>query len=154
MNSKPRARVDKIEILVRAVHVTDGRLLVCHTKGADNSYLPGGHIDFGESADAGLKREIKEELGKACRLSGLLGVVEHAFMQNGERHHEMNLVFQAEIEDLCSSVSPESKEDYIEFLWVPLEDLAGSDLEPAPLKELIPVWLTGGTLSSRWASTV
>ena len=37
----------EIEIMARGVCVLDGALLLCHSAGADNTYLPGGHIDFG-----------------------------------------------------------------------------------------------------------
>jgi 8-oxo-dGTP pyrophosphatase MutT (NUDIX family) len=45
------------------VYVRDGRLLVLRKKGTDLLILPGGSVEPGESAVAGLHREIFEELG-------------------------------------------------------------------------------------------
>jgi len=53
----------QIEILARGVCVSGGRLLVCHTHGADNTYLPGGHVEFDEKAKIALRREMMEEMG-------------------------------------------------------------------------------------------
>ena len=69
----------EIEIVARGVCVQGGRVLLCHTKGAKNTYLPGGHVDFGESAAASLKREIEEELGLKARVGRFLGAVEHIY---------------------------------------------------------------------------
>ena len=69
----------KIEILARGVLVQNGRVLLCHTKGAANTYLPGGHVEFKESARAALCREIKEEMGLDSTAGRFLGAVEHSF---------------------------------------------------------------------------
>ncbi|MDQ8023571.1 MAG: NUDIX domain-containing protein [Moraxellaceae bacterium] len=50
------------------VCVSDRRLLVVRTRGRDAWYLPGGKREPGESDDAGLQREVSEELG--VRLDG------------------------------------------------------------------------------------
>ncbi len=38
--------------------------------------LPGGKVDFGETVEAAVRREIEEELGVALRLDGLLCLVD------------------------------------------------------------------------------
>lgn len=52
-----------IETIARGVCVRDGRLLLCRAKGGKSTYLPGGHIEFGETGRDALVREVKEELG-------------------------------------------------------------------------------------------
>lgn len=130
-----------IEFLARGVFVDKGKILLCHTKGATNTYLPGGHVEFGESAGMALCREIKEELGCRSSVRRFLGVVEHTFKQKGERHCEVNLVFELQVEGLRYPAKPVSMEDYIEFEWASLKRLRASSLEPAALCRLVPVWL-------------
>jgi 8-oxo-dGTP diphosphatase len=142
-----------IESIARGVCVADGHLLVCQTKGDDNTYLPGGHIEPGEPAAVALAREIDEEMGLVAEVGGFLGAVEHSFLQKGKRHHEVNLVFALAMQALSASVDPESREEYIRFLWLPISGLAESTLEPAPLRTLIPAWLAASGSPSRWAST-
>lgn len=39
------------------------KVLLAQAIGEKNTFLPGGHIEFGESAKDALVREIEEELG-------------------------------------------------------------------------------------------
>lgn len=142
-----------IEILVRGVCVRSRKLLVCHTKGSANTYLPGGHVEFREGAEDALEREIQEELGVTAKAGRFLGAMEHTFKQKGKRHCEVNLVFAMSLQDVSVRKDPPSQEDYIEFRWVPLLDLANAHLEPRPLCKMIPRWLTATPGPSRWAST-
>ncbi len=143
----------EIEVLARGVCVRNGKLLLCHSKGDANTFLPGGHVEFEEMAAKALCREIKEETGLDAEAVGFLGAVEHTFKQKGERHCEINLVFEIKIPGLSSDRNPASCEDHIEFLWVPISRLSKSALEPAVLRRLLPVWLRGAGDPERWAST-
>ncbi len=46
---------------------------------------PGGGIEFGESSEEALRREINEELGTDIENPRLLGVLENIFTYDGER---------------------------------------------------------------------
>ncbi len=53
--------------------------------------LPGGFIDYGESAETAAVREAKEETGLDVRLVGLLGV--YSDPQRDPRGHTMSVVY-------------------------------------------------------------
>lgn len=143
-----------IEILVRGVCVKGGKLLVCQSKGARNTYLPGGHVEWGEQADASLGREIAEELGVNARVGAFLGAVEHTYVQKGARIYEVNLVFRMDIPGLQPGHDPAACESWISFRWIPLSGLGRNFLEPWPLRRLVPQWTGGRALRSRWGSTL
>ena len=83
-----------IEILARGVAVVNGHVLLCRPKKGGYTYLPGGHVEFGETSREALVREMREETGLSATAGDLLGVVESQFEQNGRRHCEISLVYR------------------------------------------------------------
>ena len=59
----PLPIVDK----VAWIHLRDGRVLSTRSRGKDTYYLPGGKREPGESDEACLRREIREELNVNLR---------------------------------------------------------------------------------------
>lgn len=147
-----RVRTD-IELLVRGVLVKGDHVLLVHSKHARNTYLPGGHIEFGESAVAALKREIREELGFRARVTDFLGAVEHGWVDTGGPNHEINMIFRMEFDCPPPGKNPMSREAKIEFWWRKIGDLKLARLEPRALQELLPRWFARGGKSG-WGSTI
>jgi len=117
-----------IETIARGVAIADGEILLCRAKGGKSTYLPGGHIEFGETGREALVREIREEMGVAASTGNFLGVVENSFRQHGKPHAEINLVYELRFERVPEAVA---KEDWIEFVWWPLDRLDEANLLPA-----------------------
>lgn len=130
-----------IETIARGVCIKNNHLLLCRGKKAGNLYLPGGHIEFGETGAFALEREMLEEAGVSSHVTAFLGCAEHAFLQNGtENHHEINLIYSLDIPSLNPSLPVHAQESWIAFEWMPLSDLPSSSLEPASLRSLIANW--------------
>lgn len=125
-----------IETIARGVCVKDGKLLLCRAKGGKSTYLPGGHIEFGETGRAALVREVKEELGVDSAAGAFLGALENSFMQNGKPHAEINLVYALELAEGTDAGSLRSQEDWIEFAWHDLKDLDSANLLPESFRTL------------------
>ncbi len=130
-----------IETLARGVCILGNQVLLCRNRRHGNVYLPGGHIEFGESGAEALAREIDEEMGCAARVGRFLGCVEHGFDQHGEPHAEINLVYRMRVAGLSIRRTPPCREAWIEFFWQPLDALRGARLEPAVLCRFLPGWL-------------
>ena len=129
-----------------------GHLLLCRARGARNSYLPGGHVEFRERAKVALAREIAEEMGEVAHVGRFLGAVEHTFLQKGKSHAEINLLFRMTVRGLRPDRLPTSREDWIGFEWCPLARLSRAKLEPAVLRRALPRWLEHGR-GAPWGST-
>jgi len=141
-----------IEVISRGVCVVDGYLLLCHGRGHDNTYLPGGHIEKGESAATALVREIKEELGVKAYAGRFLGVVENQFEQKGRTVDEINLLFELEIPGLEPGKEIPVAEDWLDFRWERLDNLHASDIEPKVAMELLASVAEHGHGAAGWAS--
>ena len=88
-----------VEFIARGLIVIRGHALVCWNPKGQYGYLPGGHIESEEPAAVALGREMIEETGLACRVGPLLLTHENRFETRKRAHHEINLVFAAEIID-------------------------------------------------------
>lgn len=78
--------------------VIDGdKVLLAHLKGESNTPLHGGSVEYGEFAEASLRREFMEELGTECRIRDFIGVLEYMFTDRHSRdHHGIEFVFDVE----------------------------------------------------------
>lgn len=121
-----------IETIARGVCVMDGKVLLCRAKGDKSSYLPGGHIEFGETGRQALVREVREELGVASEAGAFLGAAENSFMQHGKPHAEINLIYELKID----SADVKSQEDWIEFEWCDLDKLDAANLLPTSFRAI------------------
>jgi 8-oxo-dGTP diphosphatase len=131
-----------VEVIARGVCVVKKQILLCFGRKSGIAYLPGGHIDFGETARQALVREIQEELGCASQAGRFLGCCEHRFVQNGEEKAEINLVFELTVEGISPDKPLSATEDWIGFKWHPLDGLATARFEPARLGAVLSDWLT------------
>jgi 8-oxo-dGTP pyrophosphatase MutT (NUDIX family) len=56
-------------------------------------FLPGGHVEIGELADAAMIREMREETGMSVEIDRLVWVVESFFTLDGKRHQELGFFY-------------------------------------------------------------
>lgn len=133
----------KFELIVRGVCLCNGMLLLCRNRKVGNVYLPGGHIELGESAVDALRRELREELAVEGIVTQFLGVAESRFVQAGNEIFELNIVFAVHIE--CGRVCtlPQSEEAHIEFFWCPLAEVSVSGMLPTLLATRLQGWVDG-----------
>ena len=127
-----------IEIVVRGVCLSGNCLLVCRNVSRGNVYLPGGHVEWGETSPQALAREWREELGCDCTPGRFLGIIEQRYGGTCE----LGLYFLCTAPALDASRPVPSAEHHIAFDWLPLADLPHSTLLPSGLRSLLPLWLS------------
>ena len=130
-----------IEIVVRGVCVQKGKLLVCRSVRHGHHYLPGGHVEWGETSPEALRREWIEELKVPCKVGDFLGLLEQTYVMDGQEVAEISIVFAVECPDLSPAAAETAEPDNIDFSWIPLDSLDDAKLMPEKISHAIPGWL-------------
>jgi len=99
------------------VVIREGRVLLIRRAAPPEGWaLPGGFIDYGESAEAAARRELAEETSLRARELSLLGV--YSDPGRDPRFHTLTVVYLAEVEG-----EPHPGDDAADTQWFPLEQL-------------------------------
>lgn len=125
------------EVIARGVLFHRGKILVCLPRGGAYAYLPGGHVEFAESAAEALAREFAEECGIRPTVGPLLLAAENIFSTTKRLHHEWLLMFHVEHRsarelDRLASIEPE-----IEFRWCTPAEFGRLDVRPAFMADMV-----------------
>lgn len=137
---------NNIHITSRAVIIDEGYILLCKTLDLSSNFyfLPGGHIEHGESAEEAVKREMIEEGGFQVSIKRFLGCLENSFEPGHSsfcHNHEYNLFFEAQSKHLNHTTLIPQREEHIEMQWLLLERIHEIDVRPEALKAILPLWL-------------
>src|SRR3989344_4298780 len=118
----------------------DGKLLV--SKGFDtvkreHFYRPlGGHINFFETAEAGIRREIQEELGSEIKSLKHLETIENLFTYQGKKEHEIVFLYSGDLakEELYETdpIKIVELDHEFEASWVPIKDILSGQIPIYP----------------------
>lgn len=137
---------DTIRVLALALFRTGDAILVApgHDPLSGTAFFRplGGGVEFGESAEEALRREIREELGETVEGVTRVGVLENRFVYAGRARHEIVFVFDARFADPSiygRAELPVSEPDWGPARWVPTRAFraGGARLVPEPLLALV-----------------
>lgn len=134
------SRNSSIHVIARGLLFQGENIVLCRVKDKKWFFLPGGHVEDGESARNALLRELNEEIGEGkYNITSFLGVCENIFsLEDSLLQHEINVVFRVEVpEDLDIY----TKEGHIEFVIIEKNSLQACKLLPEPLKQGLLEWL-------------
>ena len=115
-----------------SVVVPDDQSRILLIRRTDNNYwsIPGGGMEPGESVRQAASREVAEETGINCEVTGLIGIYSNpghvAAYDDGEVRQEFSICLAARILDGSPRTSSESSE----VRFVPVADITRYDIHP------------------------
>lgn len=134
-----------VNLIVRAIIMHKGHVLLS-TATKENSdfpqnlfFLPGGHVEYNESAIDALKREIMEEMNlEISNDIKFIDALECSWNRKSAIYHELDLVYRVEIDDLDLSNPPVSMDHkFHTFVWKSIDQLKELTILPEALKSII-----------------
>lgn len=130
---------NRLNIRSVSLVIEQGCLLVHREAQEDFWSLPGGRVEFFETSQETVVREMQEELGWHARAGDLQFYVENFFEYNAHRYHEISTYYPLTVEPE-PKVLPYQPFQGIEtdceliFQWVPIAELEALHLLPTFLK--------------------
>ncbi|HCU96032.1 MAG TPA: NUDIX hydrolase [Actinobacteria bacterium] len=110
---------------------SDGRILLIRRTDNDYWSIPGGGVEPGESVSQAVTREVREETGIDCEVSGLVGIYSNpdrvAAYDDGEVRQEFSICFVTRMLGGTMATSRESSE----VRFVPAQDIPDYDMHPS-----------------------
>jgi ADP-ribose pyrophosphatase YjhB (NUDIX family) len=91
----------QIRVIALCIFLHDDKILVCeYSDDGAPYYRPiGGTVEYGEKAEAAIRREIREEIGEEITNLKLLSVLENIFYISGATGHEIVYIYDAQFSD-------------------------------------------------------
>ncbi|MDP6607354.1 MAG: NUDIX domain-containing protein [Dehalococcoidia bacterium] len=143
----PRLRVIAIATIIHRDHVL---LVEGHDSVKQETFYRalGGEVEFGETAEAAVARELIEETGRRIEVTERLGVIENLYTFEGQPGHEVVFEFVArfvpgeEPDDLSPIEADEGGAKFV-VRWLPLaEVLAGTHrVYPDGIEQRLAEWV-------------
>ncbi len=119
-----------IEIIVRVIFKKDNKILLCKSNEHGHYFLPGGHVEFGDTLETTVYKEMNEELGlerEDIQDIQFVKFFENTYGSETNKFQEINFVFEAKMR---ADIEVKSKEDHISFEWIDENKLMEVNLRP------------------------
>jgi ADP-ribose pyrophosphatase YjhB (NUDIX family) len=136
-NDPNAPKANSIAVAVSAfIQDDDGRILMIRRTDNNLYSIPGGQLELGETLAEAAVREVREETGIECEVTGVIGLYsdpKHVIAyDDGEVRQEFSICFRATPVGGTLEVSDESRE----VLWVEVQGISHMSIHPSIMKRI------------------
>ena len=100
--------------------------------------LPGGFVDMDETAEEGVRREIREETALEVSTLRYLFSLPNLYEYSGMTIHTLDMFFSVEV---APDAQPQADDDAAELQWIPLEDIQPEKFGLASIRKAVELFL-------------
>ncbi|MGY6655122.1 NUDIX hydrolase [Amycolatopsis sp. TRM77291] len=131
-NDPNAPKANSIAVAVSAfIQDDEGRILMIRRTDNDLYAIPGGQLELGETLAQAAVREVREETGIECEVTGVIGLYSNPnhviAYDDGEVRQEFSICFRASALSGTLATSSESRE----VIWVNADALRSLNIHPA-----------------------
>lgn len=125
----------RLNLRVAGVILDGNKILVEQGDGCPFAVCPGGRINFNETAENAIVREIYEELGVRSQVERLLFIHQNFFDTDGLRNHELCFFFLLNSSLRADGVTLKGRDNKSAYRWVAFDELQNVFFYPLFLKK-------------------
>ncbi|RSN28626.1 NUDIX hydrolase [Amycolatopsis sp. WAC 01416] len=131
-NDPNAPKANSIAVAVSAfIQDDEGRILMIRRTDNDLYSIPGGQLELGETLAQAAVREVREETGIECEVTGVIGLYSNPnhviAYDDGEVRQEFSICFRATMTGGALRTSSESKE----VLWMSPSKMGEVNIHPS-----------------------
>ncbi|MEU9690295.1 NUDIX hydrolase [Amycolatopsis japonica] len=132
LNDPNAPKANSIAVAVSVfIQDDEGRILMIRRTDNDLYSIPGGQLELGETLSQAAVREVREETGIECEVTGVVGLYSNPnhviAYDDGEVRQEFSICFRAKPRGGQLRTSNESKE----VGWVKVSDISALSTHPS-----------------------
>ncbi|WP_116199564.1 NUDIX hydrolase [Amycolatopsis circi] len=130
-NDPNAPKANSIAVAVSAfIQDDEGRILMIRRTDNDLYSIPGGQLELGETLAEAAVREVREETGIECEVTGVIGLYsdpKHVIAyDDGEVRQEFSICFRAE----RTGGTPKTSNESSEVDWIPENKISTLNIHP------------------------
>ena len=127
---------NRIRVSARALVIRDDAILIQRLDYTDaNWFFPGGGVEFGETLEDAVRRELAEETTLVVDRIVYRLTANNRYRHDGRSIHMLEHYFEV----TPASFDIESREESILLEWYPLGRIGGLDLRPTGVRDMLAI---------------
>lgn len=114
------------------------KILLFNIENREWYMLTGGKVQFGETSETAIKREVQEELGYELKDLSLLAVSEEFGDAKGYHNHQLNLIYKGIYDgEILQDTFNGLDGDWTTYKWINIKDIDKYEIFPKEIKKAI-----------------